>query len=115
MELDRAVLRDVHEGLGRELQHVGHDADVGIERAHRGFRLGAAQAGEGEDPQALALGIQAQRVRLGARLLGLAEDAGDGVAAGDEGIQDGLAEFLLADEGDAGDVRSPWGSQRRRK
>jgi hypothetical protein len=76
--------------------------------------LRAAQAGEGEDLQAQRFRVGAQGVRLGARLVGNAEHAGDGVAAGDEGFEDGLAEFLLPDECDACDGLSPL-SQRSKK
>ena len=38
------------------------------------------------------------RIGLGAFLLGGDEDAGDGVAAGEEGFKDGFAEVLLTDE-----------------
>jgi hypothetical protein len=52
-------------------------------------------------PSASASAFSASGLAPG--LSGTAEHAGDGVAAGDEGFQDGLAEFLLSDEGDAGD------------
>jgi hypothetical protein len=98
--LDRPVPGDVHELLRGELQHEGHDADVGIERLHRGRGLGRLERGELEDLQALLLGGDPHGVRLAAGLLGGDEDARDGIAAGEEGFEDGLAEILLADEGD---------------
>ena len=101
MILDRAVGRDVHERLGRELQHVGHDADIGVQVAHRAFRLRALEARELEERQALLLRCRLQDIGLGAGLLRRTEHTGYVVAPREERLKHRLAEILLTDEGDA--------------
>src|SRR5688572_15386673 len=97
--LDGAVLRDPDELLRRELQHEGHDADVGGEVLHRlrGFR--ALQRRELEELESLLLRRDLHGVGLRALLLGCHEDARHGVAAREEGLEDRLAEILLSDDG----------------
>src|SRR6267378_3061004 len=97
--LDRALLRDLHELLRRELQHECHDADVGVERAHRVERLLVAQRLKLEDLEALFQRRGLERIGLRALLLRRAEDAGDLVAACEKRLEDRLPEVLLADDG----------------
>ncbi len=96
--LDGPEPRDVDEILWRELQHVGHDPDVDLQRAQRGARLVALERGELVHRDAPLLRCDLQRVGPRAFLLGRAEHPGDVVAAGEECLQHGLAEILLADD-----------------
>ena len=96
MVLDGAVLRNVDEGLRRELQHIGHDREVHIERAQRTFRRRALQVRKLDQSQTALLRRQTQRVRLGAGFLGSAEHARHLVAACQKRFQNALAERLLA-------------------
>src|SRR5882762_497134 len=97
--LDRALLRDLHELLRRELQHEGHDPDVGVERAHRVERFLVAQRLELEDLEALFQRRGLEGIGLRSLLLRRAEDAGDLVAACEKRLEDRLPEVLLADDG----------------
>src|SRR6266571_1210984 len=99
--LDRALLRDPHELLRRELQHESHDADVGVERAHRIECFLVAQRLELEDLEAFFLRRRLERIGLRSLLLGRAEHAGDLVAAGEKRFENGFAEVLLSDDRDS--------------
>ena len=99
MELDRAVLGYLDEGLRHELRHVRHDADIDREVAQGRECLVAAVALELQHGNTELVGPRAQRIGLGARLLRCHEDAGDGIAALAEGVERRFAEGLLADQG----------------
>ena len=81
MKLDRAEARDVRESVGRELQHVGHDAQVDAQAFQRLVGVLAAQRLELENLEALLLGRGAQRIGFRARFLRRAENTGDFGAA----------------------------------
>ncbi len=55
MVLDRAAPRELHQAVGRELEHVGHDAEVHAELLQGVVRLRAPQRGELEDLHATLL------------------------------------------------------------
>ncbi len=101
MVLDRALLRDLHELLRRELQHEGHDPDVGVERAHRVERFLVAQRLELEDLEALFQRRGLEGIGLRSLLLRRAEDAGDLVAAREKRLENSFAEVLLSDDRDS--------------
>src|SRR6266850_2842915 len=96
--LDRALLRNLHEFLRRELQYVGHDADVGIQCAQRIVRILVPQRGKLVDLDALLLRGDLQEICLGAFFFRGAEHARDFVSARQECIEHGFAEVLLADD-----------------
>ena len=56
MILNGAVLRNIDEFLRGELQHEGHDADIGFRRGHGLNRLGCAQGFELMHLEPLCLG-----------------------------------------------------------
>src|SRR5205814_2300203 len=86
--------------LRRELQHEGHDADVGAEVLHRAGRLGALERGELEHLEALLLRRDLHRIGLAALFFRRDEHPRDAVAAREERVQHRLAEILLTDDGD---------------
>ena len=90
----------LHEILRRELQHEGHDADVGAEPLHRGDRVGVLERGQLEDLQALFLRGDLERIGLAALLLRRAEHTRDDIAAREEGLEHRSSEVLLADDRD---------------
>jgi len=96
--LDRAVFRNLDERLRHELQDVGHDGQLDIERAQRALRLRSFQRRQLEHLEAELLRGGAQRVGLGSGLLWRAEHAGDGVLPGQERLKHALAERLLSDD-----------------
>jgi hypothetical protein len=102
--LDRAVLRNGHELLRRELQDERHDADIGVRILHRLNGLGRAQRLELMHLQAFFLGGGPQRIRAGAFLLRRAKHRGDGVPACEKRFQHGFAEILLTDDRDLHDL-----------
>lgn len=61
MILGRAVLGYVDEGLRRELQDVGHDREVDVQRAQRPFRGEALQVGKLEQPWVALFGGKPKR------------------------------------------------------
>ena len=93
------MLGDVDELLRCELQHEGHDADVGAELLHRTGRLGTLQRRELEDLQPLLRRGDLHGVGLGTLLLRRDEDSGYGVATREECLEDGFPEILLTDDG----------------
>ena len=95
--LDGAVLWNVDEFLRSELQHEGHDADVGFGVGQRPRRFRRAQGLELVDLELLFLGRSAQGVGSSTLLLRRAEHGGNLVAAREKGFQNGFAEVLLAD------------------
>ena len=101
MVLDRPVPRNADEILRGELQHEGHDADVGIERLQRRACLIAPERGELVHAHAPLLGGTPERISPRARLLGRAEDPRDLGAAREERLEHCLPEILLADDGNA--------------
>ena len=112
MELDRPVPRDRAEGLRHERQHVGHDGDVGVERAQPVLRLGVGVARVVEDRDAALLGGGAQRVGPGARRRRRDEGADHDVPAGDEAGERGAAERLLPDDRDPHSRSGVWAPRR---
>ena len=104
MVLDRAEARALHEGVGRELEDVGHHAEVGVELLDRVVSFGAAQRSELEDRKAAGFRRGSDRIDLRAGFLGCAEHAGHVVLAAEKRFQHGLAEVLLSDDGDSHDV-----------
>src|SRR5713101_2979945 len=97
--LDHAFLRDLHELLRRELQYVGHDADIGTQCAQRIVRIFVPQRGKLVDLDALLLRGDLQEICFGAFFFRGAEHARDFVTARQECIEHGFAEVLLADDG----------------
>ena len=98
MKLDGPELWNPDQGVGRELQDVRHDAEVGLEAAQGFVRLRLAQRLELEYLQPPLLGGGAQGIGLGAGLLRRAENAGDLVLAREERLEDGFPEVLLPDD-----------------
>src|SRR5882672_5079577 len=96
--LDHALLRDLHELLRRELQHIGHDADIGIQCAQRIVCIFVPQRRELVDLDALLLRGDLQEIRLGAFFFGSAKHSGHFVTACKKSFQNGLTKVLLADD-----------------
>src|ERR1700680_1478580 len=99
MVLNGSVLRNVAEGLRRELQYVGHHGEIDLQapETFRGFSV--PQRGQLKKSHATLLGRHPQRIGLRARLFRRTEKAGDPRAAGEEGLEHALAERLLSDDG----------------
>ncbi len=100
MKLDGAVFRNADEILRRELQHESHDADLDLQLQHCFSCLRGFKALKLKNLNPLFLRRDFQRIGPGAWLLGRAEHAGDMVAAREQRLEHGLAEILLADDGD---------------
>jgi len=100
MVLDRAEARDLREAVGRELQHVGHDAEIGLEALQGVVRLRLAQRFELEHLEPLLLRGSPEGVGLGARFFRRAEHASDVIPSRKKRVQDRLAEILLPDDRD---------------
>jgi hypothetical protein len=96
--LDRAVLRDVHEFLRRELEHERHDADVGAAVFHRLRRVGALERGKLEHLQPLPLRCDFQRIRFRAFLLRRAKNTRHRVASREKRLEHRFAEVLLSND-----------------
>jgi len=105
VELDRAERWNRAERLRDELRDESHHADIGVCRPQRRQGLGVGQPREGMGRHACSLAGEPQRI--GAALFRGAEHGADGIAAGQERLEHGLAEGLLADDCDANDP-PPW-------
>lgn len=101
MVLNHAVARNAGELLRYELQNVGHNAEVGIERAQSRARLLGLEGGPLLHGDARLFCGNAQWVRLCAGFLWGAEDARHRIAPIDEGLEDRLPEILLSYDGNA--------------
>ena len=99
MVLDRAEPRDLREGVGRELQHVSHDAEIDIQPGERVVGFGTAQRLELEYLEPALFRRRTQRIGFRSRLLRRAENACDLVAALQELVEHALAKILLSDDG----------------
>ena len=114
MILDRAMLRNGHEFLRSELQHKGHDADIGAGffDGPRGFRI--AQRFELMNFQPFRLRRRAQRIGTSAFFFGRAEHSCDFIAAGNQRFQHRFAKILLADNRNSHGVISPSAASKTR-
>ena len=101
VELDHSVFRDRAEIGRREQQDIGHDTDIGVALLQGSERFRRRIFRETEDRKLPLLGRDDQRVGARTRLFRRGKDAGDGIAAGDRGLQHGFAERLLTDDDDA--------------
>jgi len=100
MILNGPVPRDIDEGLRRELQYIGHDADVHGQLAQRAGGVLALERRELEYLQAAFLGGRAQRIGFGAGLFRRAKYRGDLIAPRQERLEHAGTESLLSDECD---------------
>jgi hypothetical protein len=100
MILDGAVARDIDEGLRRELQYVGHDADIHGQLAQCRGCLLAFERRKLEQFQAALFSGRAQRIGLNAGLFRCAKHRGDLVAPRQECLEHAGAEGLLPDQCD---------------
>ena len=100
MVLDRSARRQVEEGRGHDPGHIGHDAEVRLERRELFVDRRASEALRLEDGQAVLAGRDLQRVRAAGPGVGGAIDRDDIVAARDQRVEDRLAESLLAVDDD---------------
>ena len=100
MVLDRAEPGNLHQAIGRELEHEGHDGEIGPEPLHGGVSLRAPQRRELKDRQPALLRRRLEGVDARPRFLGGAEHARDLVLSLEEGFQHRLAVVLLADDRD---------------
>src|SRR5262249_22577500 len=96
--LNRTEAGNLYQAVGRKLQHVRHDTDVGLQAGNGAGLLFLAQRLELNDLELFSLGGRAQRVGLGAGLLGRTEHARHVVAAGEKRIEYGFAEVLLPND-----------------
>src|SRR5258708_37600490 len=99
MKLNRSTRRNRCEILRHELQHVGQDGEIHVERLQRlpGFLDPQGRQCVNRDAE-LTCALP-QRVGRFARLLRSAKDAGNDVAPLDEGIHRRLAEVPLPHDG----------------
>jgi hypothetical protein len=99
--LNHAVTWDGGEILWYELQDVGHDTKIDIERAQGCGGLFCLKGGQLPQGNARLLCGTTERIGLGASLLWSAEHACDRIAALHESLEDCLAEILLSNDRDA--------------
>lgn len=112
MILDRAVRRDADEGLGCELQHIGHDADVRLQGSHCGRGFGNLQTGKSVDQNTALGGGEPEDARTRALFFRRGKYPDDLIAAVKKGFKDGLAEILLSDQRYPHDTLGPLKSWR---
>ena len=98
--LDRAVFRNLHEVLRRELQHESHDADVGVGVSQGLRRFRRPQRLELMNLQAFFLRCRAQRVRPRAFFLRRAKHGHNFVSTREKSFQHCFSEILLTDDCD---------------
>src|SRR6185437_10495835 len=99
MELNHAVARDGGQILGNELQHVGHDAEVHVQRTEDFPGLLRFERCELMHRDSIFLRREPQGVGNRTRFLERAEHPRDAVALGEKGIQHRLAEVPLSNDG----------------
>ena len=103
--LDAAELRHVERLLGHDEGHVGHHAEIGLQRRHLLPYLGLLERLRLEERQIVGEGSLLDGIHPLA-LVRLAVDADDILSARDQGIEHGLAECLLAIDDDSHDSSS---------
>ena len=92
----------LHELLRRELQHVGHDADVGVEVLHRRRAPpGSRSDGNWKTFSPFSSAATVMGSAFAPSFSGAHEHAGDRVAAREKCFEHRLAEVLLTDDGDS--------------
>src|SRR5271165_3858906 len=101
MELNHAVARDGGEVLRHELQDVGHDPQVRVERPQCLLRFRGLERLQLIDGDAALLCGYAQRIGGRAGLLRGTEYAGDAIASVHERLQRRLAEVTLSHDGNS--------------
>ena len=105
--LDGAERRKVEERRRYDFGHIGHDAEIRLERCKFIVHRRVPEALRLEDGQTPLTGRNLQRVRAVGPGVGGAIDCDDIVAARDQRVENRLAESLLAVDDDTHGSPSP--------